>query len=367
MLLITFSGTVNDEFLKIHNKTFPKNPPKKRLNPNQCPMVSTIFVRDERTNYCVVNRLWAYSHEIGLNGRFKMTDEYWLEAELSIIAKDILILRDNLIKKAKIPLEELVGLRSPVYAGGDNYYTALEELGFDYDSSLTIGYRDENLDIDRPATYPYTMGNIIKDTKEQTATFKCIGKCPKQEHEFIWQVPVHYSYLENGDKCKDLTYECKNASGLKAIEIADVFRKNFMRHDTTRIPYMLNIDIQSMQRYGDELTEGLNMFLDELAEEDDTWVITLNQAIEWMKNPSSYLNNGGISAWGCESRVLDGCKIPGMDEPEEKKNTTKVEKEKKSIKALFPDGQNLVIGQTVFLLVLFVAIQQYDHWKNKKK
>ena len=370
MVLITFTGVVDDDFLKIHSAIFPKNPSKNRRNPNGCPMVSTIFVRGERTNYCAVNKLWAYNHEIGLNGKLQRTEQYWLDAELGTIAKDISSLRDTLIKKSKIPVEDIIGSRTPFYVGNKNYYVTLEEYGFEYDSSIIVGRIDDEQDIEAPAIFPYTMGNVI-GTKDDdpSAKYKCAGGrpdlCPKDEFEYLWQVPVLYSYLESKDKCKDLAL-CTNATELGEIGIFEFLRRNFERHESTRIPYMINLDIQHMKLQSDKYIEGLNLFLETLAEKDDTWVITIHQTLEWMKDPTSLVDIEGLSAWGCQTHIMDDCNIAGMDESDDE-NKTKTVKPKKTIQGLFPDGRNLVYGQTVVLVVLFAIVYKYDQWKLKKK
>ena len=371
MVLITFSGIVDNEFLKIHSDIFPKSPPGNKRNPNNCPMVSTIFVRGERTDYCVVNRLWAYNHEIGLNGKTQKTEQFWLDADESAMVKETFSLREDLNKKSKIPIDEITGSRTPFYVGNKHYYSSLEEFKFEYDSSIIVGSLTEEHD-KMPSTFPYTMGNVI-GTKDDdpSSEFKCSGGrpdlCPKDEYEYLWQVPVQFSYLEGGGKCKDLAV-CTNATEIGEAGIQQFLKTNFERHKSKGIPYMINFNIQHMKTQSENYVEGLNLFLEDLSKEENTWVITLHQALEWMKNPTDLSNVNKFPAWGCQLHVLDGCKIIGEDgeDDEENKNKTKVEKEKKSIQSLFPDGQKLVIGQTVFLIVLFVVIQQYDHWKNNK-
>ena len=51
-----FEGSANADAIRLIRKVFPIHPDVTRRNPNGCPMVGTMFVKHERTDYCAVNR-----------------------------------------------------------------------------------------------------------------------------------------------------------------------------------------------------------------------------------------------------------------------------------------------------------------------
>ncbi|XP_041365051.1 chitin deacetylase 7-like [Gigantopelta aegis] len=62
MVLITFDDAVNWENWDFYRELFP--PDLSRLNPNGCPVSTTLFVSNKYTDYCMVRKLHARGIEI---------------------------------------------------------------------------------------------------------------------------------------------------------------------------------------------------------------------------------------------------------------------------------------------------------------
>ena len=180
---VVFSGTVDADFLKLHNKTFPTHPPKGRRNPNNCPMTSTIFVRGKGTDYCAVNRLYAYGHEIGQNGQARRNEEFWGGESTSEFIKDLTSINKKLVEEAKVPKAEIYGTRTPVYKASDNYLLTAEELEYEYDSSIIISRSTQQTgETGTPVTFPYTLDHVFNYDSE----FSCTNQqCPQEEFRCV--------------------------------------------------------------------------------------------------------------------------------------------------------------------------------------
>ena len=183
IVTIVFSGMVDGDFLKLHNQSFPTYPPKDRRNPNQCPMATTIFVRGKRTDFCAVNRLYAYGHEIGQNGIALRNEDFWSSESQGEFTKDLKQLNDYLVEDAKVPRSKIYGTRSPVLEISDAYLYVAEELDFEYDSSIILRSNVNNgAAAGTPVTFPYTLDNTFQDDDP----FACSNQqCPQETVRYV--------------------------------------------------------------------------------------------------------------------------------------------------------------------------------------
>ena len=93
--------------------------------------------------------------------------------------RDIKSVNENLVNEAKVPKGEIYGSRTPVLKTSDAYLETVEELGFEYDSSIVIGPGSEEIARQgTPLTFPYTLHHpFIFD-----GTFSCLNqRCPLEE------------------------------------------------------------------------------------------------------------------------------------------------------------------------------------------
>ncbi|KAG7169842.1 putative Polysaccharide deacetylase-like 1 [Homarus americanus] len=210
IVLLTFDDSVNDLNKELYKELFENG----RLNPNGCPIVSTMYVSHEWTDYAQVQNLYAEGHEMAshsIQHSFgeKFSTKRW--------AKEISGQREILSAYGGVKMEDVRGMRAPFLAiGGNKMYRMLWEQNFTYDSSMPVY---ENT----PPSWPYTLDySLFHDCM--------IPPCPTNSYPGLWQVPmVMWQDLNNG-RCS-MADACTTPS--TAEDVYKMLIKNFERHYTT--------------------------------------------------------------------------------------------------------------------------------------
>ena len=266
-------------------------------NPNQCPILSTIFINHENTNYCSVNRLWAEGHEIGLGGLIPRNQDFWQTAASDVWFEEISKQMEILDEEADINAYTLGGWRSPWFQpGGDAQFTTMNlDFFFKYDSTLPLPPIRPNAK-NKSSYWPFTLD------LPYTSTFPCAQlPCPQKSHPALWELATaplwdgvaNRSCLSLGACLSLLTFP---------DNIYNMLHTNFHRHFTTnRSPFIINVSARWLLDH-EEVTKGLENFLFDMVKDENVWIVTGSQAISWMKNPVPLDNLADFTPWGCVPR-----------------------------------------------------------------
>ncbi|XP_076438274.1 chitin deacetylase 7-like [Babylonia areolata] len=275
VVLVTFQYAVNSGNADQYKSLFSD-----LVNPNNCPAVGTFFVQQTNTDMAVVKGLADNGHEIAVttaDGTLPDTEKQWMDS--------IKAVRKALIG-AGVPEQTILGVRAPnLRPGGLNEFMALAQEKFLYDASCSTGGTDSEQAQLWPYTYDFAPGPKCDN-----------GDSPQQEFPGKWQVLV--ADLEfNGTKCASPA-ACTNIATQR--DAFDLFYTSFIKHyEGSRSPFMMVINPEWVMV--DYKREGTYQFLEYVrAAFEDTWILTVTQALEWVRNPVPNANaTADYGPWNC--------------------------------------------------------------------
>lgn len=279
MVYFGFDDAVNVVMSSLYDKIFTED----RKNPNGCKIRMTLYVSHEYTDYRRVKQFYDQGHEIAVHS----VTHSAIDTE-EILRDEAGRQKENIVRLAGVPAEKITGWRSPfLKPAGDSQPVVLKELGYQYDISFTYSRTQMTL----PKPWPFTMQNGWP--------YQCgVPPCPTRARvENFWAVPV-VSVMDHKDQ-----YPCSYIDGCvvraeNEDEAFDYLMENFMSYyNTTRSPFGLNMHAAWFYtRYN---LKAMMRFLDEIAKLDDVYVVTVQQMLDWMRNPTPMSNIHRLPSWQC--------------------------------------------------------------------
>lgn len=331
IITFTYTGPITDTIRKQIADIFPT----KRKNPNGCSMALTLFVSGTFSDACTVHEMYTRGHEIAIQSKDLSHPAKWSAAKWTSQVADY---RYNLSKKAYIPFDHIQGMRAPMNEpGGDDQFEMLMKEDFMYDSTLKAGPADLN----SLQVWPFTL-------EEPFEHASCLSvKCPDKAYPALWVLPS----LKLATSESSCTYldECV-ADFATSEEIFNLLVTNLLRnYKYNRAPFQVNLLETTF--VSDIRKQALKDFLDWVSNADDTWVLTMQEMLSWIRTPVRNDNAQGFVAWDCPNRNYH------------RRCREESDKEKKSVTySDFIDVDNLVIWQYVLLSVGYLIVLRYDRW-----
>jgi hypothetical protein len=268
-VILTFDDAVNPLNIIDYRKALYN-----RKNPNSCPVAATFFVAHEYCDYSMVHELHANGQEIALHSiSHEPMTTYWKNASLATLQQEFTDERTLISNFAKIPEEDIKGIRMPfLQMAGNNQFNMLKQGGFLYDLSWgTQNYIE-------PGMWPYTT--------EYLSTQEClIGPCPTESYSDVWVIPM-INWKDNSnfvcsmvDACLDIPTD---VDGLTKWMIKE-FNKQY---NGNRAPFGFYV-------HAAWFSETINpnhlpayiAFLDYLQTLPDVFLTSASQVIDWVKKP----------------------------------------------------------------------------------
>ncbi|XP_064596639.1 chitin deacetylase 1-like [Liolophura sinensis] len=295
IVLFMFDGSVTSLHYPHYEALFNDN----RLNPNGCPIGGTVFVSHNFTDYSSVRKLYLQGLEIGVNSVTRPLSDAWKNAGVDMIKDEILTQKENIIREARVPEDEIWGWRSPnLQSAGRNQFRVLQLNNFEYDSTVvTTGWSGNTNILGWPFTldYPYPE--------------RCqIAPCPSEPYEGLWEVPiVPFQDIKAEGTCSYLE-GCTNQPTNKA-EVLTFLKNNFeANYKGTRAPVYINLRISwlATESYN---REGIIDFINELVALDDVYILTAHQLLAWVKNPQTLAHAKDFAPWSCPDFVNNNINI----------------------------------------------------------
>lgn len=107
---------------------------------------------------------------------------------------------------------------------------------------------------------------------------------------------------------------------------------------------------------------GIKKFLNKLLSDahDDTWILTMQDALDWIQSPIPISELGSSDTWACPDRNFHACNMDSDDE-ESRRKAKNMESPFRSL--IFVDS--LWIYQIVFLVFAYLVLLRHDSRQNK--
>ncbi|CAG9863099.1 unnamed protein product, partial [Phyllotreta striolata] len=239
-------------------------------NPDKKPIGATFFVPHEYTNYQIVNNLYNYGFEIGVNSITKNPlQKYWRTATVDQLVQEFSGQKHIINKFASIPEEQIMGVRTPeLQLAGDNSIDAFIKAKLLYDSSWPS----------LPSTrlFPYTL--------DFASTQECLlgAKCPNSSFPGFWVLPINELTGADGEGCNvikgcNVEGTAQQISEWLVKEVDDIAK-------TSRAPLTLMLS-KSWFNSTANSEEGFLQFMNTMTSRKDVFFVTQRQALNYMKNP----------------------------------------------------------------------------------
>ncbi|EFX88071.1 hypothetical protein DAPPUDRAFT_191866 [Daphnia pulex] len=285
MVFMTFDDAVSNWMYPTYEKIFGN-----RTNPNGCDISMTFFVTHLGTNYQLVNEFFNRGHEIASHSVSHKDDyPYWMNNSIAFWEREAGRQREIITTYSNIPMDQIQGFRTPyLQTGGDATFTALQNLGINFDSSLsTKNFMD-------PPIWPFTM--------DYGVTHECmVPPCSVETHPGLWDIPViNFQSGENGTVCNTPDFLCfPSYANLTASEVFDFFIFNYERYNKTRAPFNIYQHIYWLAN-SQEVLQGFLQFIDFLLSLDHVYFVPVSKGIEWIRNPLTLAQMTNNDVFGCD-------------------------------------------------------------------
>eukprot|EP00088_Acartia_fossae_P005651 TRINITY_DN12551_c0_g1_i1.p1 TRINITY_DN12551_c0_g1~~TRINITY_DN12551_c0_g1_i1.p1 ORF type:complete len:434 (+),score=86.22 TRINITY_DN12551_c0_g1_i1:28-1329(+) len=327
--------TYDDAFTAYAEENFYSGLYKSSLkNPDGNPIRATHFLCASFTDYSLVNEYYQMGHEMASHSITHKTPEgQWADLSVEEWTKEAVGMRSMISQFANIPQDDIKGFRAPfLRMGGDNMYKAFYDAGFTYDCSwVSRDYGYHHLD---DGLFPYTMDKrSVQDCE--------VEPCPICSYPGFWVQPIldlEDSWFGSNPLHPDWGQPCSMLDGCVIIEenptnatAYEMIMRNFNQtYNGNRAPFGLYM--HAAWFFGQDWHyEGYKMFLEEVLQKDDVWIVTISEGLNFYANHSDTTNaqllemNDAESPFGLgqyeyrkdrECRAKDPCqfKVEGIPE-----------------------------------------------------
>ena len=138
-------------------------------------------------------------------------------------------------------------------------------------------------------------------TLHYALSWRCdIAPCPQRSYDGLWALPInqfHGDYLPSIQQHRRAAM-VRAATVNASADLDRILMDHFNRaYTTNRAPIMLTLDAQLLQ--SSESIDTLRQFLVKILAMNDTWIVTANQAIAWMRQPTTTDRLSAFAPWQC--------------------------------------------------------------------
>ncbi|KAI7837264.1 hypothetical protein COHA_008878 [Chlorella ohadii] len=260
-------------------------------NKNGCNMPATFFVLKKDTDCELARKFYEENSELAIHSttHVQLTEPF--PGGPDALAAEMFGARDFLNQTCGIPLEDLVGFRTPLLAHNPPVRQALAKAGFLYDSSIPEVWPGASSPNATARLFPYTMDYGIP----QNCAYFQGARCEESErYPGLWQVPLLemeqpggelVAVMDPGQQAEGgLGYGANvTEAGLSADALEELLRTNFdFSYNGNRAPFGLYVHTPWFTK---DTIEGTNRFLEYALQLDGVYAVTVRQVIEWLQDP----------------------------------------------------------------------------------
>ncbi|CAI9720954.1 chitin deacetylase 7-like isoform X3 [Octopus vulgaris] len=284
IILLTFDDGIYWQTFDYYRNLFSMN----LTNPNGCPVGATFYVSDSKySDPALVKELYDLKHEIATHTQtHRLPSTYWNNANSSDYYREIVGMKNWLSEEASIPKEKIVGYRSPyLEQGGDTQFGTLKLNEFLYDTSMVTGSFSNTTEI---PIWPFTLDYpVIKKYCQ-------LRVCPNNSYPGFWEFPLNRWYNEAGDDSFSMTDENRVPQNSK--DVISYLKYNFNRHyKRNKAPFGIFLHMAWLMKN----LAALQTFLKEVSHNNDVWIVTVSQALQWIQNPVPLDKISEFRNWKC--------------------------------------------------------------------
>jgi hypothetical protein len=279
-----------------------------RKNPNGCQPKMTYYTSLGYTNYTLVTDWYVAGNEIADHTMTHVGDPGEDEINGNLIALNEL---------AGIPLSSLKGFRAPFLNYSVDMLKRLAKAGFTYDSSATssIPVTDPGTD----AYWPYTLDNGLANDCLAVPN-ACKGQ---PQINGFWEFPMYALFDKRGPEGIHLMDPwLDTANGASVVDDSatlEYLKSTFTDHyNGKRQPFGLYTHpIHVAANYPGvpsptSTIKMINQFLDWAQGQKDVWIISNDQLLQWMKNPTKISDLNNFDGLKCTTPQVDAKICNGM-------------------------------------------------------
>ena len=263
------------------------------------PDLQAVHRRAVREGHEIGNHTYNHYH----GGQF--TVEEWVQ--------ELQINQESLVK-AGIPAKAIRGFRAPFLEYNAATFTALEKLGFLYDTSIEEGYQADQLGRD-DFLWPYTLdeGSPGNAWSAQSGSKEKVGS-----HPSLWQIPLHVLLVPDDATCErygiepglrqriyktvkqhegwEWNREAGKITGfdwnvLESARCTPAEYLAILKHSLderlagNRAPFMVGLHTQFFPANLPDRRKAIESFIDYALSKSETRFLTGIELIAWMKQP----------------------------------------------------------------------------------
>jgi hypothetical protein len=209
----------------------------------------------------------------------------------------------KIAESSNIDIDELAGMRAQkVRPGGDAQFQMLSKNGFRYDSSILAGPSAEQ-DYDNPYLWPFTLNRTLQELEIPCKT----PECPTVSYPRLWEVPIAPLVGSRTGKPRLCTYLDDCLSDYKtASEVLKLLTRHLdYSYNGNRAPLQINLQARTLAMQ--IAVDGLKEFIKYVMTREDTWILTIEESLNWIQNPTSQNIIMDQGFWGCPDRIYVKC------------------------------------------------------------
>ncbi|XP_029844914.3 chitin deacetylase 7-like [Ixodes scapularis] len=276
-VMLTFNHTVHRGNMPFFNKLLGGS--HNRNKATGCDVLATFFVSAD-VDYKLMNDLYLMGNEIALHTISNRNDpDFWKSLSPEEWGREVDDQRKMLKVFGNIAERDLKGFSGPfLNTGGENGFKALQSNAVEYDNSLVhLRRRGEDYPL-----YPYTLDFGFK--------MPCVVEpCPQDPYPGLWVFPVNVYLKSEVVDGQDREVPCPIGAACEpqpttAIDTLNYLRSHFEQHyNTNRAPFQLSLSEEWLK--DPKRQKGYMVFVKWLLQKEDVHLVTMSQALEFMRNP----------------------------------------------------------------------------------
>ncbi|KAI0756459.1 hypothetical protein C8Q80DRAFT_1092934 [Daedaleopsis nitida] len=272
-----------------------------RKNPNGCQPTMTYYTSIDYTNFTLVTDWYVAGNEIADHTMTHVGTPPIDEVKGNLIALNSL---------AGIPLSSIQGFRAPFLNYSVDTLKMLSQMGFTYDSSASA-----SIPVDQDGTdayWPYSLDyGMANDCLAVDGICKGEPKLPG-----FWELPMYALFDKRGpDGIHLMDPWLDAANGESSVDDAatlEYLKDTFTKHyNAKRQPFGLythpiHVSLSVPGTTASKSTiKMINDFLDWAQQQPNTWIVSSEQLLAWVKNPTPLSQLNDFAPLKCSMPTVD--------------------------------------------------------------
>ena len=249
-------------------------------NPNGCPVPATFFLTTRDATPSSVCQLYRSGHEIANHTHEHNTSTASSESDW----RTQIQLMASQARAMGVPSSSIRGFRSPFLQFNADLFSVMNTEGLLYDSSVGEAPMGVVSSSTSQMIWPYTLDNGFG---QRCWTFSPgDGACPNVRYPGLWEIPL----WTLTDSASGIDYTMDPAPFIivdQRIWVRQLLTDNYdARRRGNRAPLGLFLHPGWVSGYPDRV-RGMRDFLSTALRSGDTWMVTMADLVEFMKDPQT--------------------------------------------------------------------------------